>query len=51
MKKFKITEDTSLHRQSQKDFNKNASDYKINSDLKNQEQDDRLTDMKMKNVL
>ena len=45
--KVQITEDTSFANigQSQKDFNKNASDYKINSDLKNQEQDDRLTEI------
>ena len=40
-----ITEDTAFAQigQSQKDFNKSVSDYKTNSDLKNQEQDDRLT--------
>ena len=48
--KVQITEDTSFANigQSQKDFNKNASDYKINSDLKNQEQDERLTNIKDK---
>ena len=50
--KVQITEDTSFANvgQSQKDFNKNASDYKINSDLKNQEQDDRLTDIEDENA-
>ena len=50
--KVQITEDTSFAQigQSQKDFNKNASDYKINSDLKNQEQDDRLTDIEDENA-
>ena len=40
-----ITEDTDFAQvgQNQKDFNRNVSDYKTNSDLKNQEQDDRLT--------
>ena len=50
--KVQITEDTSFANigQTQKDFNKNASDYKINSDLKNQEQDDRLTDIEDENA-
>ena len=50
--KVQITEDTPFANigQSQKDFNKNASDYKINSDLKNQEQDDRLTDIESENA-
>ena len=50
--KVQITEDTSFANigQTQKDFNKNASDYKINSDLKNQEQDNRLTDIEDENA-
>lgn len=48
--KVQITEDTSFAQigQTQKDFNKNVSDYKTNSDLKNQEQDERLTNIKDK---
>ena len=39
-----ITEDTNFAQigQTQKDFNKKVSDYKASSDLKNQEQDDRM---------
>ena len=50
--KVQITEDTSFAQigQTQKDFNKNVSDYKTNSDLKNQEQDDRLTDIEDENA-
>ena len=50
--KVQITEDTSFAQigQTQKDFNKNVSDYKTNSDLKNQEQDDRLTDIEDENT-
>ena len=50
--KVQITEDTSFAQigESQKDFNKNVSDYKINADLKNQEQDDRLTAIEGENV-
>ena len=42
-----ITEDTYFTEigQNQKDFNKNVSDYKTNSDLKNQEQDSRLVNL------
>ena len=42
-----ITEDTAFAQidQTQKDFNKNVSDYKISADLKNQEQDDRLENL------
>ena len=45
--KVQITEATNFAQigQTQKDFNKNVSDYKTNSDLKNQEQDDRLTNI------
>ena len=45
--KVQISEATNFAQigQSQKDFNKNVSDYKTNSDLKNQEQDDRLTEI------
>lgn len=47
-----ITEDTAFAQigQSQKDFNKSVSDYKTNSDLKNQEQDDRLTNIEGDNT-
>ena len=47
-----ITEDTVFAQieQTQKDFNKNVSDYKTNSDLKNQEQDDRLTNIEGENI-
>ena len=47
-----ITEDTVFAQieQTQKDFNKNVSNYKTNSDLKNQEQDDRLSDIESKNI-
>ena len=50
--KIQITETNSFANigQSQKDFNKNVSDYKIASDLKNQEQDDRLTDIEGENA-
>jgi hypothetical protein len=50
--KVQITEDTLFAQigQTQKDFNKNVSDYKINFDLKNQEQDDRLTDIEDENA-
>lgn len=50
--KVQITENTSFANigQSQKDFNKNVSDYKINVDLKNQEQDNRLTDIEGENI-
>ena len=50
--KVQITEDTSFAQigQTQKDFNKNVSDYKTNSDLKNQEQDNRLTDIESENI-
>ena len=46
-KKVQITENTNFTQvgQSQKDFNKNVSDYKTNSDLKNQEQDSRLENL------
>ena len=39
-----ITEDTTFAQigDTQKDFNRNVSDYKINADLKNNEQDDRI---------
>ena len=42
--KVQITEDTAFAQigQTQKDFNKNVSNFKTSSDLKNQEQDDRL---------
>ena len=48
----KITEATNFAQieQTQKDFNKNVSDYKINADLKNNEQDDRLSDIENKNI-
>ena len=47
-----ITEDNHFATigQTQKDFNKNVSDYKTNSDLKNQEQDDRLIDIEGENI-
>ena len=47
-----ITEDNHFATigQTQKDFNKNVSDYKTSSDLKNQEQDDRLIDIEGKNI-
>ena len=50
--KVQITENTNFAQigQSQKDFNKSVSDYKTNSDLKNQEQDDRLTNIENENV-
>ena len=50
--KVQITEATNFAQigQTQKDFNKNVSDYKTNSDLKNQEQDDRLTDIEGENI-
>ena len=50
--KVQITEDTSFAQigESQKDVNKNVSDYKINADLKNQEQDDRLTALEGEDV-
>ena len=50
--KIQITEATDFAQigQTQKDFNKNVSDYKTNSDLKNQEQDDRLTDIESENI-
>ena len=50
--KVQITENTDFAQigQTQKDFNKNVSDYKINSDLKNQEQDDRLESIEGENA-
>ena len=50
--KVQITENTDFAQigESQKDFNKSVSDYKINSDLKNQEQDDRLTSIEGDNI-
>lgn len=47
-----ITEDTVFAQigQTQKDFNKSVSDYKTSSDLKNQEQDNRLSDIEGENV-
>lgn len=50
--KVQITEATNFAQigQTQKDFNKNVSDYKTASDLKNQEQDDRLTDIEGENA-
>lgn len=47
-----ITEDNSFATigQNQKDFNISVSNYKISSDLKNQEQDDRLTDIENENA-
>ena len=45
--KVQITENTNFAQigQNQKDFNKKVSDYKASSDLKNQEQDDRLENL------
>lgn len=45
--KVQITEDTDFAQigQTQKDFNKNVSDYKTTSNLKNQEQDDRIENL------
>ena len=50
--KVQITEDTAFAQigQTQKDFNKNVSDYKINADLKNQEQDDRMSNIEGENI-
>ena len=50
--KVQITETTNFAQigQNQKDFNKNVSDYKTNSDLKNQEQDDRMSNIEGENV-
>lgn len=50
--KVQITENTNFAQigQTQKDFNKNVSDYKINSDLKNQEQDNRLESIEEENA-
>ena len=50
--KVQITETTNFTQigQTQKDFNKNVSDYKTSSDLKNQEQDDRLTNVEGDNT-
>lgn len=50
--KVQITEATNFAQigQTQKDFNKNVSDYKTNSDLKNQEQDDRLENIEGENA-
>ena len=47
-----ITETTNFAQigQSQKNFNKSVSDFKTSSDLKNQEQDDRLTDIEGENI-
>ena len=47
-----ITENTNFAQigQTQKDFNKKVSDYKASSDLKNQEQDNRLSDIESENV-
>ena len=47
-----ITENTDFAEigQNQKDFNKKVSDYKASSDLKNQEQDDRMSDIEGKNI-
>ena len=47
-----ITEDTDFAQigQSQKDFNKSVANYKTNSDLKNQGQDNRLSDIEGKNI-
>ena len=49
--KVQITEDTDFAQigQNQKDFNKNVSDYKTSSDLKNQEQDNRLNLVEQEN--
>lgn len=50
--KVQITENTGFAQigQTQKDFNKSVSNYKIDSDLKNQEQDDRLSNIEGENV-
>ena len=50
--KVQITEATNFAQigQTQKDFNKKVSDYKASSDLKNQEQDDRMSDIESENV-
>ena len=50
--KVQITEDTAFAQigDTQKDFNKNVSDYKIHADLRNNEQDDRLSDIENKNI-
>lgn len=50
--KVQITEATNFAQigQTQKDFNKSVSNYKTNSDLKNQEQDNRLSDIEGKNI-
>ena len=50
--KVQITEATNFAQigQNQKDFNKKVSDYKASSDLKNQEQDDRMSDIESENV-
>ena len=47
-----ITENTNFAQigDNQKDFNKSVSNYKIDSDLKNQEQDNRLSDIEGKNI-
>ena len=47
-----ITEDTVFAQieQTQKDFNKSVSDYKVSSDLKNQEQDGRLETIESENT-
>ena len=47
-----ITEDTVFAQigQTQKNFNKSVSDFKTSSDLKNQEQDNRLSDIEGENV-
>ena len=47
-----ITEATNFAQigDNQKDFNKSVSNYKTNSDLKNQEQDNRLSDIEGKNI-
>ena len=51
--KVQISEATNFAQigQSQKDFNKNVSDYKTNSDFKNQEQDARLIDIENENII
>ena len=50
--KVQITEATNFAQigQTQKDFNKSVSDYKVSSDLKNQEQDDRMSNIEGENV-
>ena len=50
--KVQITEDTDFAQigESQKDFNKNISNYKVLVDNKNIEQDDRLTDIEDENA-